>query len=329
MGYKVIITGPGIAQEALQMLRTKHMEPTMVSPETGHGELVDLIGAAQPDALIIRTNQINEAVINASENLKIIVKHGVGVNNIDIDAATRRGIPVAITRAANARSVAEHALTLILTLVKDVLRFNTGIRAGKWERAGYKGQELSGKRLGLIGMGSISRELINLLGPFGMDISYYDPYAGDEVPGITREKSLISMLSGIDVLSIHCPLTPETKNLIGLEELRAMKPTAFIVNTARGGIIDEPALSQSLQENELAGAGLDSFEQEPPSPDNPLWALPNVILTAHIAGSTEEAMVRMGTTAANHVIGFLQNALVDLDSVLNSQVLEKIQKNND
>ena len=316
-----MITGPGIADEALSLLDNNDIEVLRVLPEVTTPDIVDLVSSTQPDGFIIRTNQINQAVINASEKLRIIVKHGVGVNNIDVEAATNRAIPVLITRGANSRSVAEHALTLILALQKNVQRFSTGIRAGKWERAGYQGGELTGKHLGLVGMGNISRELIELVQPFRMQITFFDPYATDDQPGIERATSLENMLANVDVLSIHCPLTPETKNLIGAQQLASMKPSAIIVNTARGGIINEADLAQSLRNGTISGAGLDSFEQEPPQGDHPLWEFSNVISTPHIAGATAESMVRMGTTAAQHIIDYLHQNTVDRDSTLNPKVL--------
>ncbi len=323
MKRKVIISGPAIADEAMMLLEERNIKAIMIPPYTESNVIADLARKEQIDAILVRMGDINETVIRASDKLRIIAKHGVGVNNIDVDAATKHGIPVMITRAANARSVSEHTLAMIFSLIKSLPHLDTGLREGRWEKTTFKGIEISGKTLGIIGFGSIGSDLAKLVKPLNMRILVFDPMlSGGKVPAdVERMDVLDDLLREADVVSLHCPLTKSTRDMISTDQLNVMKPSAFLINAARGELIDEAALVRALRNDVIAGAGLDSFAKEPPDPDNPLWALPNILATPHVAAVTTESFQRMGMKAVANILSILDNEKPDLSCVLNEEVL--------
>lgn len=320
MNRKVLITGSYKAREALDLLKANSIDTIMGPPHTTARDLREIVAAEQPEAFIIRMGDINADVIAASRRLRVISKHGVGVDNIDVDAATASGIAVTITKGANSRSVAEHALTLILALTRDLHVLDASVRRGDWKKANYRSRELTGKNLGLVGIGSIGCELVKLVQPFGMRICAFDPHVADSAlaEGVARAASLDELLEAADIVSIHCPLIKQTRGLMGTEQFKRMKNTGLLVNTARGAIIDEAALGQALRRGLIAGAGLDGFDPEPPTTDNPLLQFPNVLLTPHIAGSTEESLTRMGVQAARNVLDILDDGPIDSACLVNA-----------
>ncbi len=273
------------------------------------------------DGIIHRTGRLTAEMIGASPRLRVIAKHGSGVDNIDLAAASERGIPVMRTLVANAQAVAEHTLALTLALLKELFALDSTVKAGNWPKSGYRGRDVAGSVLGIIGFGAIGQRVAALGGALGMRVLVFDPFfpSGVDAAGATRLDDLGLLLTEADVVSLHCPLTPATRHMIGAEELRRMKPTAFLVNAARGGLVDEAALEAALREGRIAGAALDTFETEPPAADNPLWTLPNVIVTPHIAGASAGAVLNMGVQAARHIIDILQGKDPDARSVANPQ----------
>jgi D-3-phosphoglycerate dehydrogenase len=268
--------------------------------------LPELIDA---DGLIIRIGSIDRKTIMAAKNLKVIGRPAVGVDNVDVTAATERGIPVVIAPGANTRSVAEHALALILAAAKDLLNSDQKTRSGDFEvRNSYKAFELSGKVLGLVGCGHIGKELASLCNAIGMKVVVYDPFIDGgtiESLGYRYQDDLKLLLQEADVISLHVPLTDRTRNMIGELELGLMKPSAVLINCARGGVVDEDALAEALQQHRIHGAGLDVFSSEPVHPNN-LWVnLENVVVTAHMAGLTQEAATGVSTMAAEGVLAVL------------------------
>jgi D-3-phosphoglycerate dehydrogenase / 2-oxoglutarate reductase len=261
------------------------------------------------DGLIIRIGSIDRATIMAAKNLKVIGRPAVGVDNVDVSAATERGIPIVIAPGANTRSVAEHALALILAAAKDLLNSDRKTRRGDFEvRNSYKAFELSGKVLGLFGCGHIGKELARLCNALGMKVIVYDPFidAGSiQSLGYRHQADLKLLLQEADVISLHVPLTDRTRNMIGKLEFALMKPSAVLVNCARGGVVDEEALAEALQSHRIHGAGLDVFSSEPVGPNN-LWLnLENVVVTPHMAGLTQEAATGVSTMAAEGVLATL------------------------
>ncbi|GAA2883885.1 D-3-phosphoglycerate dehydrogenase [Aminobacter niigataensis] len=308
MTTTIVTVGGRMAAEGLAMLENAGVECISTEAYPRKSEVLELIERHQPAALVIRLVEMVDAdMLAASRNLKIVAKHGVGTNDIDVAAAKVLGIPVIMATGANAHSVAEHALGLILALAKDFLRQDSHIRNGLWDKKLYAGRELRGQKIGLVGFGLIGQILARMAAPIGMQVSAYDPFAPDEAfaDGVSRTTSLDALLGESDVVSLHCPLTDATRGLIGAREIALMKPTAYLVNTARGEVVDEPALIAALQGGRIAGAGLDSFAEEPPV-KSPLWQLPNLILTPHVAGVTEDARRAVSIMTAGNVLAFLR-----------------------
>ena len=252
------------------------------------------------DGIVVRTAVIDRAVIEAGERLAVISRHGVGYDAVDIEAAAERSIPVTITPLANSVSVAEHAMFMLLALAKNARENDAAVRANRFEaaRTSMKPLDLAGRNLLIVGFGRTgSRVAPRALG-FGMRVHVCDPYvdrAVMEAAGCTVVDDLHAALPEMDAVTVHTPLNRETRGIIGAKELAAMKPTAFVVNTARGGVVDEEALADALDGNRIGGAGLDVFAVEPasPRPDHPLLAFDNVIVSPHCAGVTIESSMRM------------------------------------
>ncbi|MGO1767705.1 MAG: NAD(P)-dependent oxidoreductase [Advenella sp.] len=262
------------------------------------------------DGVMVRMTPVTEADLARAKNVKIICKQGVGVDTIDLEAAKRHNIPVCRTPGVNSEAVAELAFSLALSVTRRIARFDRMLRAGeKIVRPDHLGIQMEGKTVGLIGMGNISTRVAKKwIGAFGAQIVTYDPYAPEnawsDIPHI-RCHTLEQVLAQAHVLSLHLPLTPESRHLIGHGQLKAMKADAVIVNTSRGGIIDEKALFEVMDGGHLFGAGLDVFEQEPPPSDHPLLSLPNVVATPHAAGGTRETQERSSLLVAQQVIDVL------------------------
>ena len=272
------------------------------------------------DGLLVRTMPMPNDLLDAAPKLRVVSRHGVGYDNLDIKYLTQRAIPLAITATANAVSVAEHAFWLILELAKRGRSHDRELRQGNWAwRGGVHARELAGKRLLLVGCGRTGRELATRALAFDMGVDVFDPFAKAPA-GCRQVPHLEPALTDVDVVSLHLPRTAATVNLFDAAMLARLPAHAVLVNTARGGIIDEAALAEALRAGRLRGAGLDVFDQEPPPADHALLALDNAILTPHIAGVTTEAMLRMAIEAANNVLAGLDGRL-DPAMVVNREVL--------
>ena len=274
---------------------------------TSRGEydtLDDLIrNVGRFDALIVRTEEVSAAVIEAATDLKIVAKHGAGVDNIDIGAATENGVVVCNTPTANSRSVAEHALTLLMTVCKQVVKADSQLRQGRWERSGVANREISETTLGLFGCGNIGRKVVARANGLDMECVVYDPYVDeDDLPSyVETVPSKSELFETADHVSVHAPLTEDTRHAISTAKLRRLPTHGILVNTSRGEIVDEDALLDALESGAIRGAGLDVFAVEPIPDDHPLLDVDTVVLTPHLAGITEEAMRRMSTQAAANV----------------------------
>lgn len=263
--------------------------------------------AAQADYFLVSGRQkISEDLLERAPDLKMIQRTGVGTEMIDTDAASSRGIPIYINRGVNAHSVAEHTILLMLASLRQLDRICTDVKLGTWEKQknGVKTHELKGKTVGLIGLGAIGKEVTYLLNAFGAEVIYYDIFRADEETenelrlAYTEKDDL---LRRADIVSLHCPLTDETRGMIGAAELEMMKDTAIIVNTARGGLIDQKVLTEALKKDVIAGAGLDVFEKEPVNARDEILSLENVITTPHIGGVTYEAFSEMMRRAMENI----------------------------
>ena len=266
-------------------------------------ELIARIGDAQ--VLISGTEPVTARVLDAAPNLKIISKHGVGYENVDWDAARSRSIPVAIAGGAIADSVADMALALLLALARQVPQGDASVRAGQWKR--FVGPELRGKTLGIVGLGQIGKGVARRAKGFGLSLLATDAYPDDAFAASwgVEYLPLEDLLMRSDFVSLHAPVTTETKGLIGAARLARMKPSAFLINTARGELVDEGALYEALRAGRLGGAATDVFVQEPPG-DSPLLTLPNFLATPHSAGQTPEGLRRMGEITAENVLRVLR-----------------------
>lgn len=289
---------------------------TDITPE----ELVNNI--ADFDAIVVRSRtKVTSEVIEASRKLKIIARAGVGVDNVDVKAATEKGIMVVNAPQSTSITVAEHTLGVILSLARKISIADKSVKGGKWEKSKFMGRELSGKTLGVIGMGRIGSQVVSRCKAFNMEVLVNDPYITEEVASrlgaevVDRE----TLFKNADVITIHVPLTPETKHSIGEKEFHMMKEDAFIINCARGGIINEEDLYHALKDGKIGGAGLDVFETEPPK-DNPLLSLDNLVATPHIGASTKEAQRDAAIIVAREIIKVLSgNSPMN---VLNMPVLD-------
>lgn len=249
------------------------------------------------DALIVRIAKCDGHAIENSPNLKVIGRTGVGYDSVDVKTATAHGIPVVITPGANNRSVAEHAVAMMFALSKNLVEAQQEMCKGNWEiRGAKKAFELEGKTIGILGLGAIGRETAKICEGCGMKVAAYDPFLSKEQVegyGAVYYENYEDLLKVSDVVSIHVPLTDETKNMISKKKLTEMKKTALIINCSRGGIINETDLAEALKAGEIAGAGTDVFCSEPPKTDDPLLNCPNLIVSPHSAAQTREAVIKM------------------------------------
>ncbi len=266
------------------------------------------------DGVIVRSGtRITAELLDNPGRLRAIVRAGVGVDNIDVGAATRRGILVMNTPGGNTVSTAEHTLTLLLAVARHTPAADASVRQGKWERGKFVGCQLAGKTLGVIGLGRIGREVARRAAGLDMKVVGYDPFlapAGATQLNLETVADLGTLLPRCDFLTVHTPLTEETRDLIGARELALLPPGARVLNCARGGIINEEALAEALRAGRLAGAALDVFVQEPPPAGHPLLGLPNVVITPHLGASTVEAQASVAREAAQLLIDFLTRGVV-------------------
>lgn len=326
MSKTILVTGPDLAQEAKDLVQA-HGYQTVHMPAYSSSEVIsDYLAQTGAQAILSRMGRVDAGVMDSAPQLRVISKHGVGVDNIDIKAAADRGIPVLVATGANAVSVGEHAIALMLAAVKRIQPLDAGLRAGRWEKPGFLGRELAGSTMGLLGMGAIAQATGRMAAGLGLKLAGYDPFAPDEAfsaLGVTRCATPEALFAVSDVLSLHCPLTDSTRNILNAEAIALMPKGAYVVNTARGGLIDEAALLAAIQSGHLAGAGLDTFAVEPPAADHPFWAEPNITVTPHIGGVTAEAGARVGVEAVRGILQVLAGEPVAPERIANRAFLAK------
>ncbi len=279
---------------------------------------------ADADALIVRTAEITAETVHAARRLRIVARYGVGYDNIDVSALSARGIPLATVGDANAVPVAEHALAMLLALAKRVPELDRTVRTGGWAvRNSASTWELAGRTILLVGLGRVGRAMARRCLAFDLRVIAVDPALSADAMaalGVEKRETLAGALAEADIVSLHLPLSAQTRGLIGARELAAMRPGAVLINTARGGIVDEDALRDALRRNRLAGAALDVFAQEPPATDDPLFAEGRLLLAPHHAGLTRECVRRMSLVCARNVLAALDGA-PDRRFVVNPEVL--------
>jgi D-3-phosphoglycerate dehydrogenase / 2-oxoglutarate reductase len=277
------------------------------------------------DAAIMGVAPFTERIIGMADKMQIVSRHGVGYDAIDVPALTKAGIPLSVVGIANSVTVAEHALFFMLALAKRAVLYDREVRKGNWDiRYDAPAYDLAGKKVLILGYGRIGRRLVPMVKAMGMDVHVHDPYVIQDAlvtAGVTPVEDWRAALPEMDFLSVNCPKNEETNGMIGTAELASMKPTAYVVNTARGNIIEEKALYQALKNNVIAGAGIDPFVVEPATPDEPLFELDNIIVSPHSAGVTKESLFRMGAVAAQNVLDCFDGKL-NPDNVINKEVLK-------
>ena len=324
MSKTILVTGPDLDPKA-EKLVVDHGYRTVHTPAYADAEVIsEHLRSSGAVAVVSRMGRLDESVINAAPQLRVISKHGVGVDNIDLAAAAKRGIPVLAATGANAVSVAEHAISLLLTVVKRILPLDAGLREGRWEKPGYKGKELAGATLGLMGMGAIAQATARIAKGFGLELIAHDPYAEDKAfdgLGVRRCDTYDALLQNADILSLHCPLNDQTRAIVDAAAIAKMPKGGYIINSARGGLIDEAALLAAVQSGHLAGAGLDTFATEPPAPNHPFFSERRIVMTPHIGGVTREAGARVGVEAVRGIFQILEGEPIAPERIVNRALL--------
>lgn len=306
MTFKVLISDK-LSEDGLDAFRNSGFEFDHL-PEITQEEILARIH--EYDAWVVRSRSRATADILArAKKLRVIGRAGVGVDNVDVAAASKLGIIVMNTPGGNTISTAEHAIAMMMAIARKIPAADASMKAGQWDKKSFTGVELRGKTLGILGLGRIGQEVARRMRSFGMTLLGFDPFVSEEILGqLGVERATVDEIcKRADFITIHTPLSAETKNLINAERLATMKKTARIVNCARGGIVDEGALADALKSGKIAGAALDVFDNEPIPEDHPLRKTPNIVITPHIAASTVEAQENVAIQVAEQVVEYLKN----------------------
>jgi D-3-phosphoglycerate dehydrogenase / 2-oxoglutarate reductase len=317
--HKVVATDK-VSDTGLRTLVEDDSFEVVFAHDSESPEFASALEAAE--ALIVRSaTAVDAGLMDKGSHLKVIGRAGVGVDNIDIPAATERGIAVVNAPSGNTIAAAEMTMALILATMRHVAAADASLRAGRWDRALFKGAELRGRRLGLVGAGRIGAEVAIRCQAFGMDVIIYDPYlSAERAEEIgSRLTDLDEVVKTSDVISLHVPFTDETQGMIDEAEIMRMKPGTYVVNASRGGVVNESDLAAALESGHLGGAALDVYEDEPLSEDSPLRSAPNLTLTPHLGASTVEAQEHVAVEVAENVAAVLVDG--DLSAALNKDQL--------
>jgi len=306
-----VLACDGIHEDGLALFRAAGWDVAVSDPIKDPAALADAL--VDVDAILVRSaTQVPAEALAKAKHLRVIGRAGAGVDTIDVAAATERGIAVMNAPDGNTLAAAEHAISLLFALARHIPRADAGMKAGQWPKAGLTGFELEGKRLGVIGLGRIGGTVARKAQGIGMEVAAYDPFlpAAAAGKGSVPLKTLDELLAWADIITLHIPRTKETTNLLSEESMRVMKKGAYLINAARGGLVDEAALIRLLDEGHLAGAALDTFVTEPLQADSPLRAHPKLILTPHLGASTSEAQQAVSTILARQIIDFVATGAV-------------------
>jgi D-3-phosphoglycerate dehydrogenase len=296
---KVLVTGADLAPEALALL-AEH-EVVFAGKTPTEQDVIALCGQHDPVAIIVRYSKVGAAAMDAAPSLRVISKHGSGTDTIDKTAARERGIEVVAAAGANAAAVAEQALALMLACAKSVVTLDARMHAGHWDKATHKSIELHGRTVGLVGLGAIGLRFARMADALGMRVIGFDPFA-TQTPDHVRTVDMETLWREADVISLHCPLTDDNRGMVNADSLSKARRGVILVNTARGGLIDEGALLAAVKSGQVAAAGLDSFAVEPMVPGHPFQGQPGFVLSPHIGGVTNDAYVNMGVAAAKNAL---------------------------
>ena len=298
---KILVTDP-VADAGIQRLRAAGHDVETAYDVEGE-ELLEAV--ADANAMVVRSGtEVTDAVFEAANDLVIVGRAGIGVDNIDIDAATDHGVIVANAPQGNVRAAAEHTVAMTFATARSIPQAHERLQDGEWAKGEFLGTEVNGKTLGIVGLGRVGQEVAKRLGNLGMNLVAFDPYISEERAdqlGADLAEDLEDCLDQADFITVHTPLTPETENMLGAEEL-AQLAGGYVINCARGGIIDEPALAEAVENGPLAGAAIDVFAEEPVSPDSPLLGVEDIIVTPHLGASTEAAQENVATSIADQIL---------------------------
>jgi D-3-phosphoglycerate dehydrogenase len=322
-----ILVSDKLSQQGIRLLQQEQDWQVDVKTDLTPAQLIEEID--KYEALLVRSNtKVTAEVLQAAHNLKVVGRAGTGVDNVNLEAATKKGVVVMNTPGGNSISVAEHAMGLMLALARFVPQASASTKEGKWEKKKFTGIELKDKTLGVIGLGKIGMEVVKRAKAFQMNLLVYDPFVSDRVAKDLNVKlvSLEELYANADIISLHVPMVDVTRHMINAQAIAKMKNGVRIVNTARGELINEADLAAALTSGKVASAALDVFGQEPPAADNPLTKLPNVIVTPHIAASTFEAQEVVGVEIAEQVRSFLKDGIIRNAVNFPSVTLEEYQK---
>jgi len=313
--YTFLITAPSFAAPGLKLLQDADCTVTYVKDED---ELRAKLASQHFDAVISRTLSLDGDMIRSCPGLKVISKHGAGYNNIDVEAATACGIPVFYTPGANAQSVAELTIGLAIAVARSIPLHDRTLRSGGWSRS-EMGLQLSGRTMGVVGLGNIGQKVARLGLAFGMRVLGFDP-KGKAMP-CEKANNLVELLPQSQILTLHCPLNNETKGMIGAAELALLPKDAIVLNTARGGIVNEFALAEAVKSGGIFGAALDDFVSEPIPSDHPFNTLSRVVMSPHIGASTREALDTVSVMSSENALAFLRKQPFDQQLCVNPSVL--------
>ncbi len=306
-----VLVSDKLSDSGLQVLKAAPGIVVDYKPGLSEDALAEIIG--EYDGLVIRSgSKVSAKVIAKADNLRVIGRAGIGVDNVDVPAASRRGIIVMNTPTGNAVTTAEHAISLLMSLARKIPQATASMRSGKWEKTKFEGSEIAGKTLGVVGMGNIGRIVADRAQGLKLKVIAFDPVlTSDKAASLGIELVTVdALLTRSDFITCHAPLTPETKNLLNKDAFAKMKKSVLIVNAARGGIVNEQDLEVALKEGRIAGAALDVFEKEPTNPEHPLFQLDNFICTPHLGASTAEAQDRVALEVAEQVAEFLTSGSI-------------------
>lgn len=320
MAFHILVTAPRLEPAGLELLESVGCRITFVPAEGGRAEMERLLAAERFDGVISRFLPMSGAAVASCPTLRVISRAAAGHDIIDVAAATARGIPVLTAVGANAQSVAEFTVGLMLAVARDIPGHDRRTAAGGWERTRL-GLELHGRRLALVGYGRIARAVARIALAIGMRVAAWSPRLAGDLAPVERAASLHDLLRGAEVVSLHAPLNDASRGMIGAAELALLAPGAILVNTARGGLIEETALAAALREGRLYGAALDVRPSEPPSAETSLTGVPGLLLTPHMGAATTVARGATARAAAEHLLAVLERRPVPPDACVNPVTL--------
>ncbi|MDC0227783.1 hydroxyacid dehydrogenase [Alphaproteobacteria bacterium] len=319
---KKVLMVQGLHEEGQKLFLARDDIEVITIMSANEDEILD--AAKDVHGITVRTANISRKIIEGSKNLQIVSRHGVGYDSIDVKALDDCGVPLAIAAHSNMISVAEHAMFMLLALSKNVFYYDKFARKADWSsRWDIKAWDVAEKNLLIIGFGRIGSKLVKRALAFDMNVYVYDPYVEATMiknSGANYVENYIEILSKMDAVSLHCPKNQETTNMFSYEEFKIMKKSSFLINCARGGIVNEKALFAALTSNEILAAGLDVYDDEPSTSSNPLFSLDNILLSPHIAGVTQEATIRMSKQSAQNVLDVFDNK-INKEVIINKNVL--------